>query len=182
MAHWRTRTAPPQAPAALRGWLTDRDSLTARIRRRCTHFRVLPLAQRPARPLPDEAHVLCIPLGRTAWLREVLLIADGQPVVYARSWHPLTAPRHRQTAFFHSGIRPLGQLLFAHPRTRRSPLTLTTLTPRDARYHRALAAAGISHDARPAHLWARRSLFFRPGAVPILVSETFLPALACLAP
>lgn len=178
---WRATSAPPRPPVALRGWLRDSDSLTARIRARCGQFSVAIQRQTLARPLPDEAHALGISPARRAWLREVLLLADGIPVVYARSWHPLVAPAHRMAAFFRSGRQPLGQILFAHPRIRRSPLKICSIDARDARYHRALACAHAA-EAPPRLLWGRHSLFVRPAGCAVLVCEFFLPAIAQLAP
>ena len=180
--HWRAASAPPRPPAALRGWLTDADSLTARIRARCGQFSVTVLSQAFARPQPDEAHALGVSPARRAWLREVLLLADGVPVVYARSWHPLTPPARRMAAFFHSGRQPLGQILFAHPRICRSPLRMRCVDARDARYHRALACAHVAPESHPHPLWARHSLFARPAGCAVLVCEIFLPAIAQLAP
>ncbi len=179
---WRAASAPPRPPAALRGWLTDATSLTARIRARCGQFSVTVLSQSLARPLPDEAHALGVSPARRAWLREVLLLADGVPVVYARSWHPLTPPARRMAAFFRSGRQPLGHALFAHPRICRSPLRMRCVDARDARYHRALACAHVAPESHPHLLWARHSLFTRPAACAVLVCEIFLPAIAQLAP
>ncbi|MBR4736920.1 MAG: chorismate lyase [Rhodocyclaceae bacterium] len=179
---WRAAAAPPAPPAALRGWLRDTASLTARIRARCGHFSVTVLSQRLARPLPDEAHALGISPARRAWLREVLLRADDVPVVYARSWHPIAPPARRMAAFFRSGHAPLGQILFAHPRIDRSPLKMRCIDARDARYHRALACARIAPESHPHPLWARHSRFAHPAGCAVLVCEIFLPAIACLAP
>ena len=83
---------PPRATVrpALRPWLIDAGSLTARIRARCAHFEVDVIRQAPARPHPDEADLLGLRPGERCWLREVLLYADGVAVVYARS----VLPRH----------------------------------------------------------------------------------------
>lgn len=161
-------------PPSLRSWLTDAGSLTARVRARCEHFSVTVISQAAGRPTLDEAALLGLRPHEQAWVREVLLLADGVPVVYARS---LVSRRHVRGAWhlFHGmGSRPLGAALFANPRIRRMPLTVARLDARDARYHRAIEASGIRPV--PRCLWARRSVFRLRGR-PLLVTEVFLPTI-----
>ena len=69
---------PPQLRAdPLRPWLAEQGSLTARIRRHSRDFSVAVLRQGRGRPYLDEARLLGIRRGRLAWVREVLLHADG---------------------------------------------------------------------------------------------------------
>jgi chorismate--pyruvate lyase len=172
--------SPPRAsvPPALLPWLTDPASLTARIRARCETFSVRVLRQTLAPVCADEAALLGLRAGELARLREVLLLADGRPVVFARSVLPRHNLRGGWALLRGIGARPLGAVLFANPAIERSPLVCGRFDRRDARYHRARAAllAG-GHDARlPPALWARRSVFrFRGRA--LMVSEFFLPAI-----
>lgn len=149
----------------LRPWLAGKGSLTARIQRRCRHFSVAVARQELARPHADEAGVLGIRRGRLAWVREVVLHADGRPVVFARSILPMGSLRGAWRLFAGVGGRPLGAALFADPRIRRGALAWKKL---DGRHPLGRAAA------RSGALWARRSLFYRNGR-PLLVSEVFLP-------
>lgn len=169
-------THPPRAtvPAALRPWLTDPASLTARIRARSKEFAVQVRAQRLGRPNRDEARLLGLRRGELAWIREVLLIADGRPVVFARSVLPRAGLRGVWRLFQGMGARPLGAALFADPRIARQPLACIGLDRRDARYHRI--AAGLAGQALPARVWARRSVFLLRGRA-LLVSEAFAPAI-----
>jgi chorismate--pyruvate lyase len=163
-------------PERLHGWLTDPHSLTARIRARCGHFSVRPLTQGRARAGLDEA---CLIGGarEAVRTREVLLRADGIPVVFAHSVVSQRDVRGAWRLFGGIGARPLGELLFADPRIARSPLSVRRLDARHPLYRR-VRAAGIDADAP---LWARRSLFMRAGR-PLLVTEVFLPAISELAP
>jgi len=156
-------------------WLTDADSLTARIRARCRRLEVRVLRQALARPHPDEAVLLELRAGEVAWLREVLLIADGVPVVYARSILPRHNLRGAWRLFAGIGNRPLGAALFADPRISRAPLSCARLDRRDARYHRALASSGAAATS----LWARRSVFHLRQRS-LMVCEIFLPAIKTL--
>lgn len=175
---WRLR--PPRAsapPGLLRPWLTDPGSLTARIRARCGRFSVRVLGQRLARVHWDEAGVLGVPVGQLAWLREVVLEADGVAVVYARSVMPRGHLRGPWGRFTGLGNRPLGAALFADPRIARQPLHVARLDGRDRRYH--LAARVAAPEGRA--LWARRSVFLLGGRA-LLVCEVFLPGILDLAP
>ncbi|MFZ5454120.1 MAG: chorismate--pyruvate lyase family protein [Pseudomonadota bacterium] len=163
-------------PAALRGWLTDPHSLTSRIRARCEHFAVQPLRTGRAALAADEACL--IGCGRAQALsREVLLHADGVPVVFAHSVVNMRDVRGVWHMFAGVGTRPLGALLFADARIARSPLAARRLDARHPLYRRVLAS-GIAVSGP---LWARRSLFVRRGR-PLLVTEVFLPAISELAP
>jgi len=177
---WLTRPPRATVPPALRPWLVDPQSLTARIRARCQRFAVEVLDQRLACPQADEAAALGLPVGERAWLREVLLHADGVPVVYARSLLARGRLGGASRLFHGIGTRPLGAALFSDPRIARQPLHCARLDRRDARYHR-LARLMRGHPRLPAALWARRSVFGLLGRS-LLVSEIFLPAILDLDP
>ncbi len=92
---WRARLAGGLSDPLLRSWLTEPGSLTARCQRRCTSFRVRLLRYGKGRALADEAAGSDI--GRQpAWVREVVLECDGQPVIFAHTTLS-TATRGRLT-------------------------------------------------------------------------------------
>ena len=172
--------APPRAavPPPLMPWLTDPASLTARIRARCGRFSVRVLGQAAGAARLDDAALLGLRAGERIWLREVLLLADGRPVVFARSILPRRNVRGAWNLFHGIGSRPLGEALFSDPAISRTPLSCRRFDVRDARYHRARSALA-GHDASiplPRVLWARRSLFRLHGRA-LLVSEFFLTAI-----
>ncbi|MCL2656808.1 MAG: chorismate lyase [Betaproteobacteria bacterium] len=164
----------PLAPSdPLRGWLSNRGSLTARIRARCRRFEVRVLRQHLALPLEDERRVLSARAHSLALVREVLLVADGVPVVFA---HSAILPRHVRGVWHlvtGLGARPLGSVLFADPAVSRGRLYFQSLRVPDERWQ--LAACAISGQA-PACLWARRSVFLKQER-PLLVTEVLLPNL-----
>lgn len=157
-------------------WLRDRGSLTRRVQQRCAEFNVRNVCSHLALAARDETALLGLPLRQKIYTREVLLYADGAPVVFA---HSVVGAHHLRGAW-HAlqslGSRPLGALLFAHPLVERAPLRYKLLKPQHTLYRRAAAAL----DAAPARLWARRSLFTLHGA-PLLVTEVFLPRISDLA-
>lgn len=169
---------PPRAamPAALLPWMRDAGSLTARIRARCSRFAVQVVRQELARVHHDEALLLGLRAGERAWLREVLLLADGRPVVFARSLLPRRNVRGAWNLFHGIGSRPLGAALFSDPAISRLPLACRRLNGRDARYHRARIALSRYAPAQPMPraLWTRRSIFLLRGSA-LMVSEAFLP-------
>jgi chorismate--pyruvate lyase len=174
---WKARPALAGAPAFLHPWLSDPHSLTARIVARCQDFRVRVLLESRQVPGEDERAMIGLPRGRSAWVREVLLIADELPVVFA---HSILAPRDLTGAWHMAraiGSRPLGAALFADPGIRRGPLRCKRLAATHPLHRRASQVTGI---ALP-DLWARRSRFCRLER-PLLVTEVFLPAIAGLAP
>jgi chorismate-pyruvate lyase len=116
------RIAAWQAPRPMRGWLTDDSSLTARIRSRCGRFSLQVVSQGKGRVMPDERAALGVHHHGDLWIREVLLIADGAPVVFARSLVPETGIPAVWHLLHGLGGRPLANVLFNDPRVRRSPL------------------------------------------------------------
>ena len=172
---WKTRPEMTGAPLFLRPWLADTASLTARIVARCNKFKVRVLRETLAPPFLDEHDLIALPLHRHAWMREVLLIADGVPVVFA---HSILAPRDLTGAWHMAraiGSRPLGAALFADPGIARGPLHAARLTAAHPLHRHAAAAVGESLPT----LWGRRSRFCRQDR-PLLVTEVFLPGIARL--
>ena len=154
---------------ALAPWLRDHGSLTLRIRQRCHEFRVRNLFDGMAPAPRDETALLGVPSRRQVYTREVFLLADSRPVVFA---HSVVAAHHLRGAWRalqHLGERSLGSLLFTHPLVQRRPLHFRALKPGDLLYRRA-----ITCGAAAGSLWARRSLFTLHDA-PLLVTEVFLP-------
>jgi chorismate--pyruvate lyase len=158
---FRPSGAPPQR--ALLAWLRDPASLTARIRARCSVFSVRLVGEGLAPVQRDEAALFGLRRGSLAWLREVLLLADGVPVVYARSVMPRAALRGGWRRYTGLGGKPLGAALFANPAIRRG----------------ALHAARLAGVGSARSLWARRSSFELDGRA-LLVCEIFLPAVVDL--
>lgn len=152
-------------------WLRDRGSLTARLQAR-GDFAVRLLRQELAVPTPDEAELLAIAPGTLAWVREVALLLDGEPAVFAHTVLP-RRPRGPLTGWLDGlGSRSLGALLFAHPGFARGAMHARRL---DAR-HPLFAGAARTLGGEPRWLWARRSRFGF-GAQSVLVTEVFSPAL-----
>ncbi len=165
-------THPFRVPRALRGWLTDRGSLTRRLQARHVDFCVRPVARGLARPFPDETHLLSVPPQTQAYVRDVLLFGDGRARVFAHSVLPRAALRGAWGGVTQLGAKSLGEVLFTDPRIQRLGLYMRRLDARHPLYRAAQRHTRI--DVR--QLWARRSVFCLDGR-PLLVTEVFLPAI-----
>ena len=100
-------------------------------------------------------------------IREVVLLANSTPWVYARSIIPLTTLTGRLRKLRHLDNQPLGALLFRDPTMIRETVEVACLTKVNAKLPTTLGELQKS-------LWGRRSVF-RLDAKPLLVSEVFLP-------
>lgn len=177
VARWTAHVNGVNPPAALRDWLTDRASLTAKLTARASRFRVQRLHQRRAICLADEAALIGLARPRQAIERDVLLLCDGQPLVYAHTVVPLAATASQWPLFSALGERSLGTTLFGDPCVVRGALHYARLRAGHPLLQRARAAAGI--DAANGALFARRCLYRRKGGL-LLVTEVFLPRIAML--
>jgi len=108
--------------------------------------------------------------GQRAIVRQVQLLCDGQPWIYARTVIPVTSLRGRLRRLAHLGTRPLGGMLFADRGMRRGTVQLARIRAGQALY--VTATSGLQPP--PAEIWGRRSVF-RIAGKPLLVSELFLP-------
>ena len=173
LAEPRWRPAPRcqrLKPAALKPWLLDQSSLTAKLLHASAgDLRVRLLAQGFARPRRSEQLALGMVAGRHALVREVVLLGRGQNWVFARSVVPVASLSGRLRQLRRLRERPLGEFLFAQPDLQRGVMELSDIGPE----HRYLPLE-LQVKSR---LWGRRSVFWLE-AKPLLVSETFLPDFA----
>ena len=177
LARWTAHVNGVNPPAALRDWLTDRASLTAKLTACARLFRVQRLHQRRGICLADEAALIGLPRPRQVIERDVLLLCDGRPLVYAHTVVPLAATASQWPLFSALGERSLGSTLFGDPGVMRGALHYARLRAGHPLLQRARAAAGVG-EADGA-LFARRCLYRRKGGL-LLVTEVFLPRIVAL--
>lgn len=156
-------------------WLVSNGSLTARLQARCGDFAVQPLSVKYAKPIHDESALLRLPVHKTALIREVLLLSNRHPVVFAHSVLPRASLRGPWHQLGKLGNQALGATLFANLKVKRTPLSYKKLPRTHVLYQRASAHL----TAKPAYLWARRSIFSL-NCANIIVTEIFLPRLLAL--
>ena len=162
----------PMLAQTLQSWLIDTGSLTARLQLRYKHFAVKPVAGKYAKPINDESALLHLPAHKTALIREVLLMGNNQPVVFAHSVLPRTSLRGAWHGLGRLGNKPLGATLFANPKVKRTPLEYKKLP----RHHLISMRVAEHTQTNPQALWARRSIFSL-NCAKILVTEVFLEQL-----
>lgn len=163
-------------PREFRNWMADQGSLTRRLKQRCRHFSVRPVRVGFYRPNRDESAALQLRPDRLAYVREVVLHCDGQPVVFAHSAVPGDSLRGPWAAVTKLGNRPLGEALFSNPRVMRGDLQYRQVSLRHPLARQA-RQAGIPMSGH--QLWARRSLFALHGHS-LMVTEVFLPGLLAI--
>lgn len=169
----------PILAGVMRTWLTDRGSLTQRLQQTYRSIRVIPLKMRIEKGWIDELRLLNMPTRQHALMREVILCNQETPLVFAHSIIPRRSMRGPWLGLRRLGNKPLGAVLFANPRVRRTALSYKKLHGHDALYRQAKAQLSqhLSHSQAlvfPTQLWARRSVFSL-NCAKILVTEVFLP-------
>lgn len=164
----RTSTTLP-ASSHLQSWLNETGSLTKRLRGIYgEHLAVQILFHQWKPAFIDECRLLNIPPHRYQLIREVLLHADGQPLILARTLLPEATIRIAHRNLSHLGTRPLGEVIFAYPdlerRTREFAMVDNNAWSQHAAQRFPLKQA----------IWGRRTVYAIHHQ-PMLVSEFFLP-------
>ncbi len=160
-------------PLKVSAWLRDSGSLTRALTSACEgRFEVQVQKQGWGKSLPGERSELNMAAGVLSLVREVKLLCNDEPWVFARTLIPATSLRGAARRLAHLGNRPLGAVLFSNPHTRRLGIQVARLTAQHALFH-----AACSHLERPPReIWGRRTLFSY-AAKPLLVNEIFLPVI-----
>jgi len=167
---WRDHLPGELPDVALRSWLREPGSLTARCQRHSRQFCVRLLDYGVGHPLADEG--LLSSAGRQPGLvREVALECDGVPVIFAHTTLAGNARGRLGRWLARLGSRSLGSLLFAFPGFQRGAIEFRRLDRRHPLYRRAAALGEVGHT-----LWARRSWHGLDGQR-VVVTEVFLPAI-----
>lgn len=157
---------PYRIPRAYQPWLLDRGSLTQRlIQASDGDFRVRLLRQGHQHATDHEREALGLKERSWPFLREVALLCQHQPWVFARTVIPSETLQGPARALTRLGSKPLGAVLFNHPHVRRGPIAVYRLDA--ARVSQDFAGQGI--------IWGRQSVFYLYDK-PLLVSEYFLHA------
>ena len=137
-------------------WLTKPDILSKTLRELCDELSVQVLKQDLARALSDEQQILDIQESNSL-IREVYLLGDGVPWIYARVVVPFYTYQKHKLSFDNLGEHLLGEtLLYVDPSFTRGEFTYAKVKHQDD------------------ELWSRRSVFTLHG-VHLLVTESFMP-------
>lgn len=156
-------------PLTAQSWIYEPGSITQRLR---SYYgdavKVKILYNDRQLPFLSERRLLGLNPGRYALTREVLLHADGKPLILARTLIPEKTIKAARRNLAHLGSRPLGEVIFSYPKLERHEMEF-------AQVGQALwtpFAAGEAHIDRP--IWGRRTVYAIRKRL-MLVNEFFLP-------
>jgi len=153
--------------ASLNDWLFDTTSLTKRLLKQCQKFEVKLLTNttnvlsNEERSMFDDIEVTC---------REVLLICDNIPQVYARTLMPITTLTHANDRLKSLKNSSLGDILFNDPSMKRSHIEVCLIKSPSSLMTLSEQLSLPKFDA----IWGRRSMFYLQD-YPLSVAEFFLP-------
>ncbi len=152
--------------------LIENGSLTASLQQKFPDFHVKPVRVTYQKPTFEEAALLHMTARDNAQIREVLLYGNGKPAVFAHSVLPRKSLQGEWRSLGRLGNKPLGAILFANLKVKRTPLSYKKLSANHALYQAAVRYL----QRKPDYLWARRSIFSL-NCASIMVVEVFLPSL-----
>ena len=148
-------------------WLMKTASLTQRMRDQFgAEFRVCLLRQEWGQPYPSESKFV----EKEVMVREVFLMGNEKPCVYARSLFPKKWLEGEGKELQALGEVPLGDFFAKQRHLSRSAFEFAKVFPLCDDYKNALNKSSET----PEFLWARRSIFYC-GEEHLFVSEYFLP-------
>ncbi|WP_394752013.1 chorismate--pyruvate lyase family protein [Crenothrix sp.] len=156
-------------PENIQSWIYESGSLTQRLRQRYgASVAVKILFHRWSAPSVSECRLLAVPEHRYALVREVMLHANGKPLLLARTIIPETTLKGVHRNLSHLGTRPLGGVIFSYPKLERLALDISVIAP--AIWSESVVALAAINEL----IWGRRTVYAIAGRS-MLVSEFFLP-------
>jgi chorismate--pyruvate lyase len=164
-ANWHSATQKNELTKSEHDWLFEPHSLTAKLKSRAAVFSVKVLNEQHF-TLSQSEQLLLNCEQATALNREVLLLCDNIPMVYAQSWLPYNESNN---VLHNMGERPLGDVIFQDPRLSRANIEIAQFNTQHA-IQQLVTQLNLPTKA----LLGRRSVFslhdYR-----FLVCEVFLP-------
>jgi chorismate lyase len=156
-------------PGNVQSWTYESGSLTRRLR---SYYgdavAVNVLLQHWNKPFLSERRLLKLPEHQYSLTREVLLHADGKPLILARTIIPKSTIKAAKSNLSRLGNRPLGEIIFSYPKLERIAMDITLIDP-STWTQSVIAEAGINQS-----IWGRRTVY-AIAHKQMLVSEFFLP-------
>lgn len=146
----------------LKEWLIDPGSTTKKFKKKGAKFSIRILFQGKGKISVDEAFSLGIQHGLWAWIRQVLIYADNQCVIYAKAIIPFNDFYQNTNPFIKLKNKSLGQWLFRDKEIKRSPL----------QFKKILIPENPWEKTENRYYTARTSLFTK-GKNKLLLTEAF---------
>ncbi|MFT4836700.1 MAG: chorismate--pyruvate lyase, partial [Psychromonas sp.] len=166
---WLADATPTACSKKQLDWLLDQDSLTLKLQALSANFQVQVRQQVTVSRSKD----LLSPYfskDNKVLVREVLLVCDDKPVVFAQTEIPFSTLTNQQAKLAEIGTDSLGKFLFQDPSMRRDKIEVAQF-PVYSAVHQLCTVLNQEVDFP---LWGRRSLFYVNNKA-LLVSEVFLP-------
>ncbi len=156
-------------PGNVQSWTYEPGSLTQRLRD-CygDAIGVKILLQKWTAPFLTERRLLNLPENKYSLIREVLLHADGKPLILARTIIPAGTIKVAKSNLSHLGSRPLGEVIFSYPKLERIEMGVALIDP--STWTKSAQAEGHISQS----IWGRRTVY-AIAQRQMLVSEFFLP-------
>jgi chorismate--pyruvate lyase len=168
-ADWQRASQVVDLSSSEREWLFEPHSLTAKLKRRSQHFNVKVLSEQVFN-LTTEQQTLLNCTAVSALNREVLLLCDNIPVVYAQSWLPDNQLQNQPSNPLHNmGERPLGDVIFQDPQLMRIDIEIARFNSQHP-LQQLVTQLSLPEQT----LLGRRSVFSLKD-YKFLVCEVFLP-------
>ncbi|ABM05151.1 chorismate lyase [Psychromonas ingrahamii 37] len=167
---WSADITPTTCSENLLDWLLDQNSLTRKLQALSADFKVKVRQQVTLSHSKDLLSPYFSEENKVL-VREVLLVCDNKPVVFAQTEIPFSTLTDQQAKLAEIGTDSLGTFLFQDPSMRRDKIEVAQF-PVYSAVHQLCIDLNQEVDFP---LWGRRSLFYVNNK-PLLVSEVFLPA------
>lgn len=155
----------PQS-SELRRLLNYRGSMTRLLKRRHDSMVIQLLKHQLDMPTHRECMQLGLPTKQRALIREIIMLCDDKPYLFARLIMPTKLLKGSYRRLYRLGTTPIGKLLFRDPSVTRSPFQLTQFQSDDT----ILKPLSLA----PSQCWGRESRFHLPYG-DILMTEIYLP-------
>lgn len=156
-------------PDDVKSWVYETSSLTRRLRDfygKAVTVEILFHRWRPA--FLSECLLLKLPHQQYNLIREVLLHADGKPLILARTILPEKTIKIAKRNLSHLGTRPLGEVIFSYPKLERLDLNICQIKPNQ--WMQSLSKKVQINQK----IWGRRTVY-AIHQQQMLVSEFFMP-------
>ncbi|WP_111976970.1 chorismate--pyruvate lyase family protein [Algibacillus agarilyticus] len=161
----------------LYSWLFDPSSLTARLKANCRQFRVEVVFEQQILASALTEQLTSTMEDDSYWLRQVLLMCDNEPWVFASTVIPNKTIKSGHPFLAQLGSQPLGEALFCHPAVSRGNIEVKAFNGASHSFSTHIERF-LTVPKIPDTLWGRRSIF-NIDLSPLMVTEIFLPA--CIA-
>ncbi len=169
--HWKKNQPgiKQTIPKEVQSWIYEQGSLTHRLRKVYgPAFTVEILFHRWKPAYLSECQLLNLPQQQYNLTREVLLHANGIPLILARTIIPSQTIKSAKRNLSHLGTRPLGEVIFSYPKLERLTLKISCINEQQwtQQIHEQVKI--------PKQTWGRQTVY-AIHSHKMLVSEFFMP-------